>query len=241
MNTGRMPSSSRRISRSSWPTTWHFFWILRPPRQQTSLILLLACFATTASATVTALSFPEAPDQGVDSNYPIFLQGIAATPISRVTPGLGTNPEVANLRILDTAAQPGSDRLADHSKETAPTTDHSVSPGSRTEFQRTARSDSSNTPLAGLTFTSGTINSAMSFTASQLQMLAAYIANGGENPFRADVHLSNDGIKFATSLTPIPEIEAIYPMITLLTAIVCTQLLRRRRSVHVQAIQILKG
>jgi hypothetical protein len=229
-------SASSQISCSSRPTKWHFWGIFR---RLTSLTLLLVCFAGAASATVTTPSFPAAADQGSDPTYPIFLPRIAAPALSKTAPAVGTNPEVGYLHNFDSVAQTVTDRLLVPSVESAPMTDPFASPSSRSERDRPARSDSPSTLWLGLTSTPGTINSALSFTASQLQIVATYIANGGDDPYRSHAHLSNAGIKFA-SLAPVPEIEAIYPVISLLTAIVCIRLLRRQRSVQVQAIRILK-
>ena len=48
-------------------------------------------------------------------------------------------------------------------------------------------------------------------------------------------HFFNDGIKFKMTLTPVPEIEAIYPIISLCAAIAFTRILRRRRTAQLKA------
>src|SRR5262245_58662065 len=138
-------SASHRVASFSGPTRSHFRWVLP---QRTTLTLLLGCVATATGATVIVLFFSEA-DKGLDSNYPMFVRGMAVTPLSRTASGLETTPGVRPRRTLDTAPGPVRYRLGDHSVESAPP---------------------SNASWTGLTFTPGIINTALNFTASQLQM-----------------------------------------------------------------------
>ncbi len=40
------------------------------------------------------------------------------------------------------------------------------------------------------------------------------------------------------TLTPVPEMAALYPILGLLAAVACTHILRRRRSAQLEAIEI---
>ena len=51
----------------------------------------------------------------------------------------------------------------------------------------------------------------------------------------AGPYFFNDGIKLKMTLTPVPEIEAIYPIISLGAAIAFTRILRQRRTAQLKA------
>ena len=133
-----------------------------------------------------------------------------------------------HLPLLDAAINPGIDNLtgstlmADLNGAFGNIRYHSDS-------KWPPKADSAETFLANSTFT--TKDYAFDFVVSHGQTLAAHMASGSGIGLGLDAgrQFFNDGIKFKMALTPLPEIEAIYPIISLCAAIAFTRILRRRR------------
>ena len=66
-------------------------------------------------------------------------------------------------------------------------------------------------------------------------MLQQYISNGHDIAFGIDpdCHFFNDGVSFSMNVTPVPEMNALFPLVGLFAAISSTHFLRRRRLARV--------
>ncbi|CAN5380699.1 hypothetical protein BH20VER3_BH20VER3_17720 [soil metagenome] len=237
---------------------------LRPPATPAPRSLLagrlLAALATvflaaSAQATVTSLSFQPTPADMYDLDHHrlytwridnISLTGQAVTSATLSFTNIrnwDSNPNVLHLHLLDTALNPGVASFVDDPTGSIPVrdlTDDFVSTRYHNDSKWLLKAGTADTFLADPTFTTTGVNYTINFTASQLQTLSAYIANGNDLAFGLDpdCHFFNDGIKFTMSLTPVPEMGALCPIIGLLAAIAFTHILRRRRSAQLQAIEI---
>ena len=116
------------------------------------------------------------------------------------------NPNVRHSPLLEAAINPGIDNAG-----------------------------SANAFLANSTFT--TKDYAFDFVVSHRQKLAARMTSGSDIGLwlEAGRHLFNNGLKFKMTLTPVPKIEAIYPIISLGAAIAFTRILRQRRTAQLKA------
>ena len=211
--------------------------------------------AASAHATVTTLSFQPTPTDMNDLDHHqvytwridnISLSGLAVTGATLSITNISnwdTNPNVLHLHLLDTAINPGVASFVDDPTGSVPVTDLTddfVSTRYHNDPNWLVKAGTADTFLANPTFTTTGINYALNFTASQLQTLAAYIANGSDIAFGLDpdCHFFNDGVKFTMTLTPVPEMATLYPIISLFAAIAFTHILRRRRGAQLEAIRI---
>ncbi len=224
------------------------------PRTLLLAILVAAGLVSSAHATVTTLSFQPTPADMNDLDHHlvytwridnISLSGQAVTSASLSFTNISNwdkNPNVLHLHLLDTAIKGGVASFVDDPTGSIPVTDLTddfVSTRYHSDPNWLLKSGTADTFLANPTFTTTGVNYTLNFTASQLQALTSYIANGNDIAFGLDpdCHFFNDGIKFTMTLTPVPEMAALYPILSLLAAVAFTRILRRRRSLQMAAIE----
>lgn len=234
------PSQSMKTSR----TRNHS--LTRTLRGLLGALAALALAASAAQASVTTLSFQPNP---VDLNdldhhmaYTWKIENVSLTGFSITSATLSitnisnwdTNPNVLHLHLLDTAKASGVGSFVDDPTGSVPVadlTDDFISTRYHNDPNWLVANGTADTFLANPTFTTTGVNYTLNFTPSQLSALASYIANGNDVAFGLDpdCHFFNDGVKFTMTLTPVPEMSALYPIVGLLVAIGSTHLLRRRR------------
>ncbi len=213
------------------------------------------CLAASAQATVTTLSFQPNPVDMNDLDHHlaytwrldnISLSGQAITSASLSFTNISnwdSNPNVLHIHLLDTAINSGVASFVDDPTGSVPVfdlTDDFINTRYHNDSKWLVKKGTADTFLADKSFTTTSVNYTYNFTASQLQTLASYIATNGDLAFGLDpdCHFFNDGIKFTMTLTPVPEMAALHPIIGLLAAIAFTHFLRRRRSAQLAAIEI---
>lgn len=218
------------------------------------ILCALACLAS-AQASVTTLSFQPSPTDMNDLDHHmvytwridnISLSGMAITSATLSITNISnwdTNPNVLHLHLLDTAINSGVASFVDDPTGSAPVTDLTddfTSSRYHSDPNWLVKSGTADTFLANPSFTTTGVNYTLNLTASQLQTLSAYIANGNDIAFGLDpdCHFFNDGIKFTMSLTPVPEMSALYPILGLIAAVGSTQVLRRRRMAQLAAEEL---
>ncbi len=216
-------------------------------------LLVAATFSVSAHATVTTLSFQPTPTDLNDLDHHLVytwridninLSGQAITGATLSITNISnwdTNPNVLHLHLLDTATNAGVGSFVDDPTGSVPVTDLTddfISTRYHNNSNWLVKTGTADTFLADRSFTTTGVNYTLNFTPSQLQTLGSYIANGNNIAFGLDpdCHFFNDGIKFTMTLTPVPEMAALYPIISLLAAVAFTHILRRRRSAQVEAI-----
>lgn len=219
---------------------------LKRARGVLGALAALALAASAAHASVTTLSFQPNP---VDVNdldhhmaYTWKIDNVSLTGFSITSATLSitnisnwdTNPNVLHLHLLDTAKTSGVASFVDDPSGSTPLTDLTddfVSTRYHNDPNWLVANGTADTFLANPSFTTTGVNYTLNFTPSQLLALASYVANGNDVAFGLDpdCHFFNDGIKFTMTLTPVPEMSALYPIVGLLIAIGSTHLLRRRR------------
>ena len=225
-------------------------------RRGRRLLGALAAFslaASAAQASVTTLSFQPSPADLNDLDhhmaYTWKIQNISLTGFSITSATLSitnisnwdTNPNVLHLHLLDTAKASGIGSFVDDPTGSVPVTDLTddfVSTRFHNDPNWLVANGTGDTFLANPSFTTTGVNYTLNFTPSQLSALASYIANGNDVAFGLDpdCHFFNDGVKFTMTLTPVPEMSALYPIVGLLCAIGFTHLLRRRRQAQLALI-----
>lgn len=225
-------------------------------RRGRKLLGTLAAFILAASAaqgSVTTLSFQPSPADLNDLDhhmaYTWKIQNISLTGFSITSATLSitnisnwdTSPNVLHLHLLDTAKASGIGSFVDDPTGSVPVsdlTDDFVSTRFHNDPNWLVTNGTGDTFLANPTFTTTGVNYALNFTPSQLSALASYIANGNDVAFGLDpdCHFFNDGVKFTMTLTPVPEMSALYPIVGLLFAVGFTHLLRRRRQAQLALI-----
>ncbi len=234
MKTSTTPVSSFRRHRS---------WSVR------TFLCTLAALGLGASATqasVTTLSFQPNPVDLNDLDHHmaytwkienVSLSGFAITGATLSITNISnwdTNPNVLHLHLLDTAKASGIGAFVDDPTGSTPVTDLTddfISTRYHNDPNWLVANGTADTFLANPSFTTTGVNYTLNFTPGQLSALASYIANGNDVAFGLDpdCHFFNDGVKFTMTLTPVPEMSALYPIVGLLVAIGSTHLLRRRR------------
>ena len=199
-----------------------------------------------AQASVTTLSFQPSPTDLNDLDHHlaytwrldnINVAGFAITSATLSITNISnwdTNPNVLHLHLLDTAIKSGISSFVDDPTGSTPVTDLTddfVSGRYHNDPNWLVKNGTADTFLANPSFTTTGVNYTLNFTPTQLQTLANYIASGNDIAFGLDpdCHFFNDGIKFTMSLTPVPEMSALYPIVGLIAAVGLTHLLRRRR------------
>ena len=144
------------------------------------------------------------------------------------------NPNMGHFPVLDAAVNPGIDNLTG-STLVANLNDPFGNIRYHSDSKWPTKAGSADTFLANSTFT--TKDYAFDFAVSHRQTPAAHMTSGRDIGLRLEAgrHFFNDGIKFTMTLTPVPEIEAIYPIISLGAAIAFTRILRQRRTAQLKA------
>jgi hypothetical protein len=123
-----------------------------------------------------------------------------------------TNPNRLFIHLLDTAKAAGVSSFIDDPTGSTPVTDirdDFVDPRYHSQSNWLVANGTADTFLTSASFTTTPTNFVFNFTAAQLNVLSAYIANGGNLAlgFDPDCHFFNDGITFeyTTSGAPVPE------------------------------------
>jgi hypothetical protein len=214
-----------------------------------------AALASSAHATVTTLSFQPSPTDMYDLDHHyvytwridnISITGNSVTGATLSIANISnwdTNPNVLHLHLLDTAVNTGVGSFYD--SDGVPVTDLTddfISTRYHSDPGWLVKAGTADTFLADPSFTTTGVNYTLNFTASQLQTLSAYIANGKDIAFGLDpdCHFFNDGVTFTMTLTPVPEMGALFPLVGLLAAVAFTHVLHRRRSAQMRAIELRK-
>ena len=228
---------------------------IRSLRLAAGALLAGLCLAASAQATVTTLSFQPNPVDMNDLDHHlaytwrldnINLNGMAITGATLTFTNISnwdTNPNVLHMHLLDTAINPGVASFVDDPTGSVPVsdlTDDFINTRYHGDSKWLVKSGTGDTFLADKSFTTTGVNYTYNFTSSQLLTLASYIAKNGDLALGLDpdCHFFNDGIKFTMTLTPVPEMAALYPILSLLAAVGFTHILRRRRSAQLAAIEI---
>ena len=215
--------------------------------------LVAVALSPLAQATVTTLSFSPTPadlnDLDHHSAYTwridnVSLSGFALTSATLSITNISnwdSNPNVLHLHLLDTAIKSGVASFIDDPSGSTPATDLTddfINGRYHNDPNWLVKAGTADTFLADPQFTTTGVNYTLNFNASQLQTLSAYIGNGNDIAFGLDpdCHFFNDGIKFSMNLSPVPEMAALYPILSLIAAVAFTHVLRRRRSAQVAAI-----
>lgn len=213
-----------------------------------------AALAASAQASVTTLSFQPNPVDMNDLDHHlvytwridnISVSGMAIAGATLTFTNISnwdTNPNVLYLHLLDSAVNFGIGSFVDDPTSSAPVTDMTddfTNSRYHSDPNWLVRGGTGDTLLASPSFGTTGVNYTLTFSPNQLQALASYIANGNDIAFGLDpdCHFFNDGIKFTMTLTPVPEMDALYPIVGLLAALGLTHLLRRRRMAHLAAIE----
>jgi hypothetical protein len=212
----------------------------------TLCVLAWGCIAASAQATMTTIKFqPNSADIN-DLDHPLIntrrIDGISPGDFAFSGPALSVgnvpawdaNPNVRRLPVLNAAIDPGIDNLSS-STLVLNINDTFGNIRYRSDSKWPTKAGSAETFLANSTFT--TKDYAFDVAASHRQTPAAHMASGSGIGLGLDAgrHFFNDGIKFKMTMTPVPEIEAIYPIISLCAAIAFTRILRRRRTAQLNA------
>ncbi len=223
-------------------------------RQSCLCAIAALIFGISAQASVTTLSFQPSPSDLGDLDHHlvytwridnISLTGSAITSATLSIANISNwdpNPNVLHLHLLDTATNAGVASFVDDPTGSVPVTDLTddfASSRYHSDPNWLVKSGTADTFLANPTFTTTGVNYTINFSPTQLQTLATYIANGNDIAFGLDpdCHFFNDGVNFTMTLTPVPEMSGLYPIIGLVTAIGMTQLLRRRRQLQLAEIE----
>ncbi len=149
-----------------------------------------------------------------------------------------SNANVLHLWLLDTARNAGVSSFVDDPSNAVPETDMTDDFLS-TRFHSSAgwlvANGTGQTFLADKSFTTTPTTYTLNFTPAQLAVLQQYISNGHDIAFGIDpdCHFDNDGVSFSMNVTPVPEMNALFPLVGLFAAISSTHFLRRRRLARV--------
>jgi hypothetical protein len=145
-----------------------------------------------------------------------------------------SNDNVLHIHLLDTAINSGVASFQDVDQTQVPVVDL-TDDFANSRYHNNAgwlvANGTADTLLGNPSFgTSGT-NYTINFTSSELAALKAYIANGHDIAFGLDpdCHFFNNGITFAIQTTPVPEMSATVPIISLLAIAAMLEIRRRRR------------
>ncbi len=225
-------------------------------RRNLLTLLGLAALASSAQASMSTVSFQPSPSDLNDLDHHmaytwridnINLSGMAITGATLSIANISNwdkNPNVLHLHLLDTAINPGVGSFVDDKTGSIPVsdlTDDFSNPRYHNDPKWLVANGTADTFLANPTFTTTGVNYTLNLSADQLQTLGAYIANGNDIAFGLDpdCHFFNDGVKFTMSLTPVPEMDALYPLVGLIVAVGSTHLLRRRRIAQLAAVEAI--
>lgn len=150
------------------------------------------------------------------------------------------NANVLHLWLLDTAKFAGVGSFIDDKTNSTPVTDL-TDDFSNARFHADPNwlvaSGTAKTFLNDKSFTMTPSTYTLNFNATQLDVLRQYINNGQNLAFGIDpdCHFFNDGVSFTMNITPVPEMNALFPLVGLLAAVSSTHFLRRRRMIRLAA------
>lgn len=144
------------------------------------------------------------------------------------------NANILHIWLLDTAKNAGVSSFIDDPTNSSPVTDMTddfLSNRFHSNSNWLVANGTNQLFLADKSFTTTPGTYTINFTPAQLAILQSYIANGKNIAFGIDpdCHFFNDGVKFTMNITPVPEMNALFPLIGLLAAVSSTHFLRRRR------------
>jgi len=151
-----------------------------------------------------------------------------------------TNANVLHLWLLDTAKLGGVGSFIDDKTNSVPVSDL-TDDFSNTRFHSDPNwlvaNGTSKIFLKDQSFTTTPGTFTLNFNAAQLDVLRTYINNGNNLAFGIDpdCHFWNDGVSFTMNITPVPEMNALFPLVGLLAAVSSTHILRRRRMARLSA------
>ena len=208
-----------------------------------------------ARATLTTVSFqPNPSDLGDLDHHMVYtwridninLSGMAISSATLSIANISNwdnTPNVLHLHLLDTAVNPGVASFVDDPSNSSPETDMTddfISTRYHNDPNWLVKNGTADTFLANPSFTTTGVNYTLNFTPSEIQALSSYIRNGNDIAFGLDpdCHFYNDGIKFSMSLTPVPEMNALFPVLGLIIAVGLTHFLRRRRLAQLAVIEL---
>jgi hypothetical protein len=151
-----------------------------------------------------------------------------------------TNANVLHLWLLDTAKNAGVSSFVDDPTNSSPVTDLTddfLSTRFHSNSGWLVANGTAQTFLADKSFTTTPSTYTINFTPAQLAVLQQYISHGNDIAFGIDpdCHFFNDGVNFNMNVTPVPEMNALFPLVGLLAAVSSTHFLRRRRMARVSA------
>lgn len=141
---------------------------------------------------------------------------------------------ILHLWLLDTAKSAGVSSFLDdktNSSNVTDMTDDFASSRFHADPTWLVANGTAQTFLKDKSFTTTPGTYTLNFTADQLAVLTQYINNGKNVAFGLDpdCHFFNDGVTFTMNITPVPEMNALFPLVGLLAAVSSTHVLRRRR------------
>ncbi len=150
------------------------------------------------------------------------------------------NANVLHMWLLDTAKNAGVASFVDDPTNTVPVTDLTddfLNARFHSDPNWLVANGTAQTFLADKSFTTTGTNYSINFTPAELATLQQYIKNGKDIAFGIDpdCHFFNDGVTFSMNITPVPEMNALFPLVGLIAAIGSTHILRRRRMAQVAA------
>jgi hypothetical protein len=222
-----------------------------PPRilrryQWTLCVLAWGCLAASAQAAMTTIKFqPNSADIN-DFDHRLAnmrrIDGISPGAFAFARPAFSVGkvatsdagPNVRHFPLLNAAIDPGTDNLTG-SSGVPNVNDAFGNIRNRSDWKWPTKAGPAETFLTKSTFT--TKDYAFNFAASHRETLAPRLASssGIGLGLYASRHFFKDGNKFKMTLTPVPEIEVIYPIISLGAAIAFTRILRQRRAAQLKA------
>ncbi|MDQ2949145.1 MAG: hypothetical protein M3Y27_24940 [Acidobacteriota bacterium] len=145
-----------------------------------------------------------------------------------------SNANVLHMWLLDTAKNAGVGSFVDDPSNSVPVvdlTDDFLNARFHGDPAWLVANGTAQTFLADKSFTTTPSTYTLNFTPAELATLQQYIKNGKDIAFGIDpdCHFFNDGVTFSMNITPVPEMNALFPLVGLLAAVSSTHLLRRRR------------
>lgn len=141
---------------------------------------------------------------------------------------------VLHMWLLDTAKSAGVSSFVDdpsNSSNVTDMTDDFQNGRFHSDPKWLVANGTAQTFLGDKSFSTTPTTYTLNFNASQLDALRQYVAAGNNVAFGLDpdCHFFNDGVSFTMNVTPVPELNALFPLVGLLAAVSSTHILRRRR------------
>ncbi len=152
-----------------------------------------------------------------------------------------TSANILHLWLLDTAKSAGVASFIDDKTNSTPVTDFTddfANARYHSDPGWLVANGTAQTFLTDKSFTNTPTTYTLNFNAAELATLSQYISNGRDIAFGLDpdCHFFNDGITFAMNITPVPEMNALFPLVGLLAAVSSTHFLRRRRMARLHSL-----